>query len=124
MGMTRVLIVDDDPQITSLLRRFLERTGRYQVRTVNRARTAVDEARTFQPQVVVLDVCMPDMDGTEVAGALEAIPEFERTPVLFLTGIATPDEIGTSGWESGSRVCLPKPVPLSELLRRLDYATA
>lgn len=122
--MPRVLIVDDEPAVTTMLRRFLERTGRFEVRAENQSREALRSALDFKPDVVVLDVCMPGMDGPEVASRLESLPGFENTPVLFLTGLATAEEIGPGGCRSGSRVYLPKPVRLEDFLRRLDRACA
>jgi DNA-binding response OmpR family regulator len=124
MSRTRVLIVDDEPQITTLLRRFLERTGRYEVRTENRSRNALSAALEFRPQIVVLDVCMPEMDGPEVAQAIESIPEFKGVPLFFLTGLASPHEIGASGCDVGARVYLPKPIRMSDFLMRMEFACA
>lgn len=122
--MPRVLIVDDEPAVTTMLRRFLERTGRFEVRAENHSDAAVASALDFKPDVVVLDVCMPVLDGPEVARRLEAVPGFESTPVLFLTGLATAEEIGSAGFRAGTRVYLPKPVRLNDFLRRLDLACA
>lgn len=122
--MTRVFIVDDDPQITGLLSRFLARTGRFQVRTENRSCDAAAAAADFRPDVVLLDVCMPGLDGPEVASAIEAVPGLEDVPILFLTGLATPDEVGPRGCVLGSRMCLPKPIGLGDLVRRLDESVA
>jgi len=122
--MTRVLIVDDEPQVTGMLSRFLARTGRFHVRTENRSCQAAEVAADFQPEVVVLDVCMPGLDGPDLAEAIQGIPGLEKVPILFLTGLATPDEVGPAGCVLGSRVCLPKPIGLSEFVRRLDQSVA
>lgn len=120
--MTRVLIVDDEPQVTRLLSRFLDRTGRFEVRTENRGSDGLRAAAEFRPDVVVLDVCMPEMDGPEVAGAIQGMAGMDEVPILFLTGLVTPDEVGPDGCVAGSRVCLPKPIRLEDFLRRLDAA--
>lgn len=122
--MTRVLIVDDEPQVTAVLSRFLARTGHFLVRTENRSCDAPAAAAEFRPDVVVLDVCMPGMDGPDVADAIEALPGLEGVPILFLTGLASPEEIGPAGCWLGSRVCLPKPIALDDFLRRLETALA
>ena len=122
MELARVLIVDDEAQVTTLLRKLLERTGRYEVRTENRGSLAHSVARAFRPHVILMDVCMPDADGPEVAAAIEKDPELAGIPLMFLTGLASPDEIGPSGLDAGAHVYLPKPIRLADLLRRLDFA--
>lgn len=124
MSRRRVLVVDDEPQVTSLLQRFLERTGKYEVRTENRSRAALEAALAFRPDVVVLDVCMPEMDGSEVAQAMNEVPELQAVPVFFLTGLVGPDEIGPEGMNVGSRVYLPKPIQMADFLKRLEIAAA
>lgn len=124
MNRTRVLIVDDEPQITKLIQKFLERTGRYDVRVENHGARATDAALEFRPEIIVLDVCMPDMDGNDVAHAMEQIPELRGIPVFFLTGLVGPDEVGPDGWEAGARVYLPKPIRMTDLLHRLELASA
>ena len=124
MPATRVLVIDDDPQITQLLRRLLKRTGRYEVHTENRGSAAVIAAMAFHPDVILLDVCMPDMDGPEVARELEAVPELRGIPVVFLTGLVSHQEIGPLGHEAGHRLYLPKTMRPADLIKRLEWAVA
>jgi DNA-binding response OmpR family regulator len=124
MERRRVLVVDDEPQITRLLQRVLERTGRYEVRTENKGADALGAALDFHPQLVLLDVCMPDMDGDRVAEAMREVPELRSVPVFFLTGLVRPDEIGPLGWNAGERVYIPKPVRMADLVARIDGVAA
>src|SRR5205085_5088922 len=76
-----VLVVDDDPKITQLLRRTLSIEG-YKVQTADSGAAALDVARAQEPDLVILDVLMPGMDGLEVCRRLRAHGE---TPILMLT---------------------------------------
>ncbi len=67
----RILVVDDEPEFTNLLKLSLESHGYYEVREENDAEHARAAAREFDPDLVVLDIMMPEMDGSEVAAALK-----------------------------------------------------
>lgn len=112
----RILVVDDEPSITRLLKLNLEQTNEYEVRTVNQATAALAAAEEFQPQLVLLDVMMPGMDGGEVAAALQAHPKLKKTPIVFLTAAATKGEVSARGGKIGGLPFLAKPVELSEVI--------
>jgi two-component system OmpR family response regulator len=107
----RILIVDDDLSATRLLRLALERTGQYEVREENRGLHARAAAEAFRPDLLLLDVCMPDLDGGEVAFQLKADPRFRRLPIMFFTSIVSERdaEAGTPFLSGGFRF-LPKTV--------------
>ena len=67
----RILVVDDEPAVTRMVKLNLERTGDFIVKTENQGSQAVAAAREFQPDVTLLDVMMPDMGGEEVATLLQ-----------------------------------------------------
>jgi CheY-like chemotaxis protein len=67
----RILVVDDEPSITRLLKLNLEETNRYVVRTENDAKAALASAEVFQPDLILLDVMMPDLDGGQLASRLQ-----------------------------------------------------
>ncbi|MDB6030786.1 MAG: response regulator receiver protein, partial [Verrucomicrobiales bacterium] len=74
MTPKKVLIVDDEVSITRLLKLNLERTGLFVVRDENRASKALQAAKEFKPDVVLLDVMMPEMDGGDVAALIRSTP--------------------------------------------------
>jgi DNA-binding response OmpR family regulator len=76
---------------------ILERTGRYEVRELNDPRALLEVAREFGPDLFLLDVCMPDTGGDEVAERIGSDPAFAATPIVFLTCIVTPRETGKNG---------------------------
>ncbi len=80
----RVLIVDDSKSVVSVLRSNLERKG-YEVLVANNGREAVEKFKKYRPDLVTLDVQMPEMDGFEACAAIRALDEGKKTPVVFLT---------------------------------------
>ena len=112
--IANVLVVDDDPKITQLLRRTLSLEG-YRVRTADSGAAGLDAARSQQPDLVILDVLMPGMDGLEVCRRLRAS---SATPILMLTA---KDEVGdrVEGLDSGADDYVVKPFALEELLARV-----
>lgn len=116
----KILVVDDEEALTRMLKRNLERTGRFQVRAENSGSAAIEAAREFRPDLVLLDVMMPDMQGDEVAAALDEDPSLQDTPYVFLTAIVTHDETDNTDGEIGGKLFLAKPVKLDELLEMID----
>ncbi len=98
---SRILLIDDEPDFTALLAANLEESG-YQVHQVNDPRRAVLEARSFRPDLCIIDLVMPGMDGGDVVNALKAEPLLSYTPVLMLTALVeenadNPDELQIKG---------------------------
>src|SRR4051812_29508069 len=90
MGRTRILIVDDEPETTRLLQLILQRKRPYEVRVKNHSKQALDVARAFKPDVILLDIIMPELDGGDVARLIRHEPSFERVPIIFLSACAQP----------------------------------
>src|SRR5436190_2615468 len=88
----RILIVDDDPESTHLVKILLEKTGSYLVLEENHAAKAHQTAQGFRPDLILLDILMPGIDGGDVAAQIEADPELQRTPIIFLTALITKPE--------------------------------
>lgn len=116
MEKKKILLVDDNPDITQMLRHMLEATGSYLVLEENKGRRALATAREFNPDLVFLDFMMPDVDGTEVATQFEEDDRLKHTKIVFLTGIVTKGEIDSGSVDniSGYTV-LAKPVRANEL---------
>jgi two-component system response regulator MprA len=114
LSTARVLVVDDDPKILSLLRRGLSFEG-YQVTTAEDGLSALTAARDEPPDLVVLDVMMPGLDGLEVCRRLRAGAD---VPILMLTARDTvPDRV--AGLDAGADDYLVKPFAFDELLARV-----
>ncbi len=110
----RIMVVEDDAQMSSLLQRSLAYEG-YQVETLPTGEEALDRARPAPPDLVILDLMLPDMGGLEVCRQLRT---FSNTPVLMLTARrAVSDKV--AGFENGADDYLSKPFALAELLARV-----
>ena len=92
MTKARVLIVDDEPAPSTLVRMYLEETGLYDVVVENLSYQALATARRFKPEVVLLDVNMPGKDGGDVAAEIRADGQLAGTPIVFFTSLVSPEE--------------------------------
>lgn len=121
MSKKRILIVDDEPDFTRPLKEFLERTGNYEVREENKGLRAYFTAQEFRPDLVLLDIMMLDIDGSEVADQLREDPLFKSTPIIFLTGVITRSEAQERGGFIGGHPFIAKPVSLREVLVQVQH---
>lgn len=110
----RILVVDDERHIVRLVQVNLERAG-YEVLTAYDGVEALEKVKTESPDMVVLDVMMPRMDGFEVLKNLQADPRYQNIPVIMLTAKAQDADI-FKGWASGVSSYLTKPFNPRELL--------
>ena len=114
-----ILIADDEPNQVDTLGAFLRERG-YNVITALSGEQALAKATSFQPDLVILDIMMPKMDGTEVAMLLRNDIRTKRIPVFFVTAVISPED---QGRVSGSpNLIFAKPVKLDELLRAIQNA--
>jgi two-component system OmpR family response regulator len=117
----RILVVDDEPSITRLLKLNLEQTGDYEVATENVSRAALATAEQFQPDLMLLDVMMPGMDGGNLATALQESPKLKGVPIVFVTAAVTREELRKRSGLVGGQPFLAKPVNLHEVLACLQH---
>ena len=80
MSKKKILVVDDEASLTRMLRRNLEATGNYEVKEENSGTQAYDSAKQFQPDMILLDVMMPDMDGGTVAAQIQDDENLKHIP--------------------------------------------
>ena len=112
--------MDDEPALTRMVKLNLERTGNYEVRTENQGGMAVQAAREFKPDLIFLDVMMPDMSGDEVSAQLREDEELSNIKYIFMTAIVTKDETETMGSNIGGNEFLAKPVKTDELIATIE----
>jgi two-component system alkaline phosphatase synthesis response regulator PhoP len=114
----KVLVVDDEEPILELLKYNLEKQG-YDVRTAIDGQVAVDTARKFHPDLVLLDIMMPKMDGVEACRQIRAIPELANTFIVFLT--ARSEEYSeVAGFDVGADDYITKPIKPRALMSRIS----
>lgn len=113
----RILVVDDDAMARRTLRTMLER-GHYQVETAESGPEALQCLHTFQPDLVLLDILMPGMDGLETCRRIRALPNGELLPIIILTADERP-EVYSEAFRAKGDDFLRKPVLSSELIVRV-----
>jgi len=119
MEKKKLLVVDDEPDVLRLLEERLSRAG-YDVIKASCGKEAVELAQSKLPDLIVLDIAMPGMDGSEVAEILRDNPKTRDIPILFLTCLFTKQEEKTSGHMLGHNFFIAKPYDASELVREID----
>jgi CheY-like chemotaxis protein len=120
----KVFIVDDEVSFTRMLKANLERTGRYSVVTENDPMVAREAAKSFEPDVMFLDVMMPGMEGGELAALMREDKTLAAVPIVFMTAIVTKEETGDSIGEIGGNMFLAKPVKLQDVLDAIQKVTS
>ena len=116
----KILVIDDEASLTRMLKRNLESTGKYDVRTENSGAAGLAAARAFQPDFILLDVMMPGADGGEVAAQLREDAALQKVPVVFLTAIVSREETAPTGSTIGGCEYLAKPVKLEDLVTCIE----
>lgn len=109
----RILVVDDDPETVRIMQLFLKRLG-YDSIAAHTGALAIEMATREHPDLIILDVMMPGMDGFEVSRSLHRLADTAQIPILMVTARATPEE-KTRGYESGADIYLTKPVHAMDL---------
>ncbi len=122
MVKKRILIVDDETQFTRMVKLNLERTGKYEVREENHGAKAVEAAREFRPDLTLLDIMMPDMEGSDVAAVFRDDPMLSQIKIVFLTAIVTKEETQPTGSTIAGNVFLAKPVKTEDLVTCIENA--
>ncbi len=120
-SLSRILHVDDEPDIREILRLTLESIGGFTVCSCANGAQAIAAAAVFRPDLILLDVMMPGMDGPRTLAGLRAQPTTARTPVVYMTAARTPASPGnTAAPEGGGPIAvLGKPFDPVELPGRL-----
>jgi CheY-like chemotaxis protein len=120
MNKRCILVVDDDLHATRVIKLTLERTGRYEVREVNDSTRVLEAARLFQPDLILLDICMPRAEGAEIAFQIRADAELQDTPVVFLTSLVSERESVGDGTTDGAFHFVAKPARLARLIACIE----
>src|SRR5471030_1309436 len=116
----KILIIDDEVAFTNIVKLTLEGKGNYEVCVENHSRQAIASARKFWPDIIVLDVVMPELDGGEVHTQLQADPVLKRIPVIFLTAIVRQKEVDEHNGMIGGSFYLAKPVSADGLIDAIE----
>ena len=116
-----ILIIDNNRDFAHSAKLALERTGRYIVYEENDASKAHQTAQGVKPDLILLDIAMPEADGGEVAARIESDPTLNRTPIVFLTALVTKSET-KSGLQIQGHPFLAKPISIPELVAGIEQS--
>ncbi len=115
---SKILIVDDEPNIVLAIEFLLQRQG-YLVEKAYNGLQALEVATAFKPDIIILDVMMPDMNGFEVGKQIRQLPTLEHSKIIFLTAKGTQKDKQT-GYASGAEVYMIKPFDNDELVNTVQ----
>jgi CheY-like chemotaxis protein len=116
-----ILIIDNNRDFAHSAKLALERTGRYFVYEENDGSKAHQTAQGLKPNLILLDIAMPETDGGEVAARIESDPTLNRTPIVFLTALVTKAET-KSGLQIQGHPFLAKPISIPELVAGIEQS--
>jgi DNA-binding response OmpR family regulator len=120
MDKKRILIVDDEVAFTRMVKVNLESAGKYTVQAENKGALALEAARAFNPHLILLDIVMPDIDGTNVAVQLKEDARCKDIPVIFLTALVTNKEMDHSCSTISGYPFIAKPTNLNTLIACIE----
>jgi len=120
MTKKRILIVDDEPSITQLLRLNLDKTGHYTLRTENVAERVLSAVQEFKPELILLDVMMPGMDGGTLAGKIHQTRAFKNVPIVFLTAAVKQEELDARNGVIGGFPYIAKPLNVKGVIEIIE----
>jgi len=116
-SMIKILVVDDDPDIIEILRYNLSLAG-YQVKTAFNGKEALKKAKLFLPEIILLDIMMPEMDGIEACTQIKSLPSLKKTMIIFLSA-RSEDFTQIAAFDAGGDDYISKPVKPKILLRKI-----
>ncbi len=119
MNNPKILIVDDEKNLLLVLQTLLTNHG-YSVFTASRGKDALIMAKSKRPDLIILDVMLPDMHGPKVAEELKEDISTKDIPILFLTALLTKKEEGKKKKFAGSHVVIAKPFDTDRLLNEIE----
>jgi PleD family two-component response regulator len=119
MAAKRILLVDQAPQITSLVRQALEKTGKYSVREEQTGLLALEAARSFRPDLILVDLIAEGADGELLTRQFHADPLLQNTPVVCLSSLRAEEAVDSSGMMSGYSFSV-LPLRIEELVRGVE----
>ncbi|MCB9771724.1 MAG: response regulator [Candidatus Omnitrophica bacterium] len=120
MKKKKVLVIDDERGFTKMVKLNLEASGDYEVKIQNNSLDALQTAIEFQPDVILLDVIMPDLEGPDVVYQIKNNEVLKNTPVIFITANITREEVEAQEGYIGGHAFLAKPGSIDELIACIE----
>lgn len=117
-GRRKILVVDDDPAVVELIKDVLSKDGRFETKDVNNGFQAGMLAKDYHPDLIILDVMLPDINGQAVCELIRNDPSMEDIKIICISGMVEEDKIADLH-KSGANDFLHKPLDIDELIRRI-----
>jgi len=117
-GKRKVLIVDDDDELVELITDALERDGRFEIRSVNNGFDAGMMVKEYQPDLIVLDVMLPDINGKEVCQRVRSDKSMDDVRIICISGMVEEDKVSELR-EAGANDFMHKPFEVERLVERM-----
>lgn len=125
MNKKRILIIDDDIPLTQAMKINLEASENYEVCIENISLNAHAAAREFRPDLILLDIVMPGLDGGDVSALLKSDPLLKDVPVLMVTALVSNDETEDDAMvSSGGHAMVAKPIRFDKLTEAIESGLA
>ena len=121
--MKKILLVDDEVALIRMTKLVLEHTGKYEVLTENIGSKVIAAARTFRPDIIFMDIMMPELSGDVIAQELREDKELADIPIVFLTAIVSKKGANPLGSIIGDNRSLAKPVKAEDMLKIIEELT-
>lgn len=118
----KILIIDDEDNFTQLVKMNLEATEKYEVKIENKGTLGFSATKEFKPDLILLDIMMPDMDGSDVAVQLSEDNDTRNIPVVFLTAVVKEKEVQESDGIIAGHRFVAKPVSTDKLIAVIERA--
>ena len=115
----KILIIDDEADICNFSKKVLERTGKFQATVTQDSVAGINIARSEKPDLILLDINMPQLDGGEVAQQLSDSPLTSSIPIVFITALLTKEDLDPEG-RVNKHFFLPKPISPNELIDKIE----
>ena len=115
-----ILVIDDEEDFCYFVKLNLEETGNYEVMTATSGAEGIKKAINYQPDIILLDIIMPNMTGTQVAEELLNNKSTKNIPIIFVTAIAKRSEVGRRDEKIWGRLFMFKPVRFDDLMTEID----
>ncbi|MBF0573199.1 MAG: response regulator [Desulfamplus sp.] len=116
--LKKIMLVDDDPSVTTLLKTKFEKTGKFNVVFTNKSKQALDLAKTEKPDLIICDIEMPGVDGGDVARAIFDAEDTKNIPLLFCSSLVMPSD--TKNGMVGKQHMMSKASPFKDLLAKVE----
>lgn len=120
MQKRKVLIIDDEVAFTNIVKLTLEMKDGYEVFVENDSRMAISTARKCLPDIILMDVIMPEPDGIEVEAQIKDDPNLKHIPIIFLTAVVRKKDINEFHGLIGGQFFIAKPISADDLIQAIE----